>query len=685
MNTGVPTRFFAERLTAALWLRLAARGARRIAYLEASRPARALGRLGALAGVATSPLEFRMMDVRDEHGLLISLRIYYRDLAEAQADALAEPEFRRWLERHDEGRLPSFLAKTAGTSNETDKNRLWLGLYFIQVCAWSLRRSGGGTAELWIEKSPWSSALIHAAGRAGLQARESSGPPPRLSLRAAAAFATRGLGFRLRMMHAHGLAAAVARTTPPAAPKSARWATEHWGHLNLDRPEQQSDQFFWRGSPLQGTPGLVVFPTPADPLTAARLATLRENGLDGIAINPGSAAGPELPIFRPTRAASPRAFGALPSGPMGPWLMRETRRYDELRAFWGELFEREGVRLFATWYKNDANHIAVADAMRDVGGVLALYQRSLESLPTLSLACDTDVHFSWSPALTGLHRAEGSRIRYEVATGFHGDHRFPLLRESGRRLREQLEAAGARRVIALYDENSIDETRYHIGHERQRMNYRFLLEKLLVEPWLGLIVKPKAPRTLRKRLGPLAELLAKAEATGRCIIFEGGHLQSSVPPAAASLAADLAVHGHIGAGTAAVEAALAGTPAALLDIDGWAISPLYRLGLGKCVFNDWQSLWDAAVEHWRRPGGVPGFADWSPMIDEIDPFRDGRAAERTGAYLAWLYEGLAAELGRERAMSDAAERYAKAWGAWTVSEVKGPSKLGILGPDGKAA
>ena len=82
------------------------------------------------------------------------------------------------------------------------------------------------------------------------------------------------------------------------------------------------------------------------------------------------------------------------------------------------------------------------------------------------------------------------------------------------------------------------------------------------------------------------------------------------------------------------------------------------------------SLWTAASEHWSRPGGVPGFADWSALLPELDPFRDGRAAERTGAYLAWLREGLDAGVGRERALSDAAERYTKQWGAWTVT---GPS------------
>lgn len=665
-------RFFADRLTAPLWLKLAASRSRNISYLEATPAARVLGRVGVWAGIVTGPMRFRMLDIRDDQGRLMRFRILHQDLNEALPDLLAEPDFRRWLEEHDEGRLPLFLAKAAATSGTTDQNRLWRGLYFVSVCDWLLRREGGGEAVLLIERSYCAPAVIRYAERAGLRARSGAGLSIRAVLRevVTAAFGARGLGFRLRLLRAHGAAAALLPTASPASapPGDTLWATEHWGHLNLDKPELQSDQFFWQGSLLRGAPGMVIFRTPSDPLTAERLAALRAGGLDGIAENPASASAPSLPIFRPTRAPAARPSTALPSGPLGLWLERETRRYDELRAFWRELFERTGVKIFLTWYKHDPTHIAVADAARDIGGIFALYQRSFQSLPTWGLACAADVHFTFSPAQAALLGEEGSRVSWQVATGFPGDHRFAALREPARRLRERLESAGAKRVVTIFDENSIDDVRWQLGHDRLRLNYGFLLEKTLAEPWLGLIVKPKVPRTLRSRLGPMAALLEKAEATGRCFVFGEGGLQSSHPPAAAALAADLAVHGHLTAGTAAVEAALAGTPTVLLDPDGFPESPLYRLGLGRCVFHDWPSLWSSAVEHWNRPGGVPGFADWTPLLPELDPFRDGRAAERTGAYLAWLREGLAAGLGRERAMYDAAERYTKQWGAWAVVE-----------------
>ena len=47
------------------------------------------------------------------------------------------------------------------------------------------------------------------------------------------------------------------------------------------------------------------------------------------------------------------------------------------------------------------------------------------------------------------------------------------------------------------------------------------------------------------------------------------------------------------------------------------------------------------------------------MMDDLDPFRDGRAAERMGTYLKWMQEGFEAKLSRETVLADAAERYRK--------------------------
>jgi len=114
---------------------------------------------------------------------------------------------------------------------------------------------------------------------------------------------------------------------------------------------------------------------------------------------------------------------------------------------------------------------------------------------------------------------------------------------------------------------------------------------------------------------------------------------------------------------------LAGVPTLLVDREGWSVSPLYELGVGRVVFRDWDTLWNACLDHWASPGGITGFGSWASIINTIDPFRDGRAAERMGTYLKWILDDLKDGLSREMAMANAAERYCMIWGQDKVSEV----------------
>jgi hypothetical protein len=240
--------------------------------------------------------------------------------------------------------------------------------------------------------------------------------------------------------------------------------------------------------------------------------------------------------------------------------------------------------------------------------------------------------------------------------------------------------------VAFFDENSLDDARWQTGHVFMRHNYTFLLERVLAEPWFGLLVKPKMASTLRRRLGPVAELLRQAEATGRCFVYEGGRLASIFPSAAAALAADLAIHGHLWATTAGVESALAGVRTLFMDREGWHASPLYELGIGRVVFTDWPTLWKTCREHWDRPGGISGLGEWGERLARFDPFRDGRSAERMGTYIEWLLEGFKAGLDRETVLADAAQRYVKTWGRDTIRAVNLPPHGPIsVDADGLAA
>ncbi|MBI3332865.1 MAG: hypothetical protein HYZ93_02105 [Candidatus Omnitrophica bacterium] len=682
--TGFHQVFFVENLTLRTWVgsvfprlcQARIRGGKdslRCYLFEYSPLALRFARLsGRILGVKVEVLSFRLLEIRDEQGVLFRLRIPSHDLLEIQRDVMERPGFQRMLRvQPNAWRLTPYLAKGMVSASLLEPRTLWRVLQTIQVCLWKVKREGYSVSAplLFLERRPWMDSISRYALRQGVRV-VAVGRAFRIAESVRRILRPEHLN-RLRSLR-HPAVKSLSHGSGP------RIAVEYYGNLHLNEPGCTSDLPFWGISPIAGRDLVVLFDTASDPLDERKLSELRQNGVEGLAISPRAAASPEAPLFRfrnrgrlshdrrNPNAASP-SLSQL-SELESRWMKEQLGRYRFLQAFWGEIFRSQNARIFVSWFKYTQVHCAIADAMQETGGITAIYQRAFESMPSADLTAGADILFGYSPFGAHVERGSRSLFRYHLATGYLGDHRFPILRERALGIRRRLQQRGARRIVAFADENSVEDARWHSGNELQREHYAFLLEKLLEEPGLGLVIKPKVPQTLRARLGPVARLLSQAEATGRCILFEEGTICSATPPAAAALCADLMIHGHLCAVTAGLEAALAGVPTLLLDREGWPTSPLYRLGVGRVIFHDWPSLWKACLEHWDRPSGLPGLGDWSLLLPEMDPFRDGKAALRMGTVLQWLLEGFRAGLDRERVMADAAERYAAAWGRDKVTE-----------------
>jgi hypothetical protein len=137
-------------------------------------------------------------------------------------------------------------------------------------------------------------------------------------------------------------------------------------------------------------------------------------------------------------------------------------------------------------------------------------------------------------------------------------------------------------------------------------------------------------------------------------------------PADAALSCNFAV--GIVSSSAAVVSALQGARVLYLDyeqIDQGPLKPyatLHRLGPNRCVFYDPQSLKHAVQQYAENPDANPHLGDVSSVIDQFDPFRDGKASQRIGEYVRWYLERVDRGLCRDEALKQATRNYADKWG-----------------------
>jgi hypothetical protein len=699
MNNKRPSTYYIENLTAHSWvlaifpyflgggLRILRR-VKKIYYFDASKSGLFLAKL-TLWFIGTCLEQIKdssQVDLRDHDGRLVWMRTA-EDALSIQDDILSNPEVQRVAKHYGAtARIQLFLSRHILSCELSDRGMpaLLKLLFFLRIIVHkedtdNNAKGWEGDVFLFMKERPWLDEFKRFAQGNKVNAVSTGATHFYveaffLRFNGLKSFAKKILYCWMAVKYQIQRIGFLRRTefnenkTAGSEKPGLRLAVEYYGHLNLGAPETVSDLFFFQQSNFSARDILIYFGLPGIPATDTEWSEIKNRGISAVAINSRATVTPRVPVFnhrkRDVKVDWPddKTENNKTNVFVRKWLRQYMSDYRQQCDYWVDFITRHNIKIHVTWYKNNSHHCAILDALKTTGGLGVVYQRSFEHCPTPWTFTTADVVFGFSRLGAHIGWDRYSSIPYYVAVGYLGDHRFGLLRKQADQVRASLQRHGAKKIVAYFDEQAINEPRWNLAYESTLEQYSYLLNKVLENPWFGLILKPKVPLTLRSRLQPISDILRKAEETGRCFVYGGAGKHSSYSPAAASLSADVAIHGHFFAATAGVEAALAGTPTFILDYEGVPQSLLYDLGTEDIIFRDIDSLWRACVEHWNSPGGIPRFGDWSGILDEIDPFRDGRAAERMGTYLGWLMEGFKAGLPRETVLADAAQRYSDAWG-----------------------
>ncbi|MCL0053648.1 hypothetical protein M1N45_01445, partial [Dehalococcoidia bacterium] len=324
--------------------------------------------------------------------------------------------------------------------------------------------------------------------------------------------------------------------------------------LTLDA-SKNSDLFWIPSAGLLPGQVLVYATRGDDPIDETKNQALRNSSIRAIATNKAARTDPSVPTWpqrsdlsalvcqmrREWRFLTTAFLSTLLKRGTEGWISSQLFRFTVSYNYWRWFFASHKVKLYVDYWDWNKNRLASDQAVGDLGGLSVSYQRSYQPFPSVFNGSAVDVHFAFSTSWVETERDSRSSIRQFVSNGYVHDHALRLVRERAAEIRNDLVDRGARFIVCFLDENSTDDQRVGPSHPSRAENYRYLLEKLLADPSLGLIFKPKKPNTLRRRLGSVSELLDAALATGRCYLYEEGIVSTENLPCEASSAADVTV------------------------------------------------------------------------------------------------------------------------------------------------
>jgi len=424
--------------------------------------------------------------------------------------------------------------------------------------------------------------------------------------------------------------------------------------LQILRPK-----WIWKSEFL--APKEITFVSKSHSINQKVLNEIKSEGMNLIVLNRTLCRGLKVPIFLPSYSSHAIKSKSDESSIINLY----ANQYFNEKKHWRALFKRIKAKVYITSHKWDAHPLAAAAAMSEVGGISGVFQTSYYELPVpYALTC-ADLYFSFSRKAPMIELKQGSRISYNICLGNLANSRNKFFKVEAKKLRGKLKNNGATKIISYFDQDSFEDKRWGTSHSVSRESYKYLLKKVIEEKWLGLIIKPKKPKKIRRNLGDVSVLLDQALETGRCHIIDNYDEFSPKnfenPPALCAMASDISIQESMIEGTAAVEAVLTGTQTLMMDRYGFKESQFYKLGVGKVIFNEWASLWKNLEEHWRK-APISGFGDWSPIMDDIEPFRDEKASERLTKFLYWLSEGFKEGQNKKENLEHAVKLYSFEWG-----------------------
>ena len=608
-----------------------------------------------LFGKNTKRLDFKMMDIVDSNNELVRIRIAREDLINFKRNIVNSVAYKAIQDQSwDQDSIKDYLDKFLVSSSADDEGSIFRTLFIINTINWHVEKFDYINPVLIIEERPWFKIYYEYAEKLNItllptkyffhvsDLKQMIWKYPWLYR-----IIKNSMNFKVLTKKIFFF-----RNANLSVNKNMLFL-EGRGNINLLNDGLQSD-FFWQLNSSFPKENIIL-----QHHNEAEKEYLFKNGMYSISTLVKTGGIASLNFIKP-KARYLKAYKTEFKS-----IKHALNVYSFERNYWSTLFKKHDVRIFFSFYKYSSGHIAQYDAIHDNGGISIMWQMALDTYKNSENQIKSDISFVFSKFSSDIDQKLNSKSKYTVIAGYPQDHVSSLLKDEAQKLRERLMSNGARKIIFAIDENSGDDDRWHTGHVLQRENYSFILQRVLETPWLGVVFKPKASKTLRKRLGPIADLLKKAETTGRCHVYDDstkGRHSTIAPVILAGLSADVCIHGHMSAGTAALECALEGIPTLLINREGVADSKLLELPKGSVIFEDWPACIDALMGYLDNPNSIDGFGDWSLIIDEFDPFRDGKAAYRIGTYMHWLNQGMSKGLDKETVMLNCAARYREEWG-----------------------
>lgn len=326
-------------------------------------------------------------------------------------------------------------------------------------------------------------------------------------------------------------------------------------------------------------------------------------------------------------------------------------------SFFECFFKEYNIKIHFSAFEGGRHLSAANIAIKLVRGIDVAHHWSNYDIFDIVVAKPHDVYFTWGEYYRkNIFLEEFYQVNTYIYTGYPYDNLLASCKELSKQYRSLLESKGAKFIICFFDQElTPNESLWNKGILEI---YNYLLNLIITNKDVGIVIKPKKTQGIEgliNKLPYLKSIIIKAVDTNRLLVLDTNKM-----PAEAAGCSDLAI-GFGSNSTPCFESALIGCRAITYDPEKSVEYHMYKHGLNKIMFNEIEEL-IKSVDFFMSLNEPTLIGDYSYIINEFDPFLDGKAYKRVGFYIKNVLDSFNYNKNTNDVIKLANEEYGKKFG-----------------------
>ena len=398
--------------------------------------------------VLVKRLHFRMVDIKDEKGELLRLRIPRKDLFVIQDKIIKSEAFNLFSnETWKQNSFLDFIMKGLIDGDITEERSVSRVLYLVSVVDWHMKKNKFSRSIFVINNRPWFNIYSEYASVNKIKLT---------SVKVFSLFFKKKYLKNIIRSHIrlyvfiknlkYNLSVFIGKTKLPS--KNLVYIDGR-GDIGLENDGINTDFFWFLNSnfPIEN----IIYKH----LTNSEKEYFIKHGLSSVS------EGISLTNIHKRNYIKPRIHFDSRYKDEFRLIKSLKSSYDLDRIYWSSFFKNNGVKIYTAWHKYNNYHMALSDAVNDNNGLSVISQIAFEGFAVTNYFTNIDIYFCFSNYSHEISKQVNSNIKYTVITGYLKDYVPSLVIDKAKKVRKKLQENGAKKIVFVIDENSHDDSRWH--------------------------------------------------------------------------------------------------------------------------------------------------------------------------------------------------------------------------------